>query len=47
MFGIAVGRVWHEIEGELAQLPVENINDDNVVVRDELAERRARRRQVS
>ena len=47
VFGIAVGRVWHEIEGELAQLPVENINDDNVVVRDELAERRARRRQVS
>ena len=47
VFGIAVGRVWHEIEGELAQLPVENINDDNLVVHDELAERRARRRQVS
>nr|WP_297346899.1 hypothetical protein [uncultured Mobiluncus sp.] len=39
--------LFRSIEGELAQLPVENINDDNLVVHDELAERRARRRQVS
>jgi DNA-binding transcriptional MerR regulator len=28
VFGIAVGRVWREVEGELAQLPSERPNDD-------------------
>ncbi|MDD7541416.1 MAG: MerR family transcriptional regulator [Mobiluncus porci] len=43
VFGIAVGRVWREIEGTLAELPTENVNDTNTEIRDELAERRARR----
>ena len=49
VFGIALGRVWREVEGTLATLPVESL-DDAVEIRpvpgDELAARRARR-QVS
>ena len=41
VFGIAVGRVWREVEGDLAELPTERAEDDGVV--DELAARRARR----
>jgi hypothetical protein len=28
VFGIAVGRVWREVEGELAQLPSERPHDE-------------------
>lgn len=41
VFGIAVGRVWHEVEGTLATLPTEHAEP---VVEDELARRRAARR---
>ncbi len=44
VFGIAVGRVWREVEGDLALLPterVENLPDESVA--DELSARRARR----
>lgn len=40
VFGIAVGRVWHEIEGSLAELPVDHAGQAPVV-EDELAKRRA------
>ena len=40
VFGIAVGRVWREVEGELAELPVERPDTTEV---DELAQRRAAR----
>lgn len=43
VFGIAVGRVWHEVEGSLAQLPVDHASAP--VVEDELAKRRAAKRQ--
>lgn len=46
VFGIAVGRVWQEVEGSLAQLPGEAVNGDLVTpagVQDELANRRKRR----
>ena len=52
VFGIAVGRVWREVEGSLAQLPVERLTGDAAVITpvgpasaapDELALRRARR----
>lgn len=44
VFGIAVGRVWEEVEGTLASLPVEPIEDDAVVLgTDELSMRRAKR----
>jgi DNA-binding transcriptional MerR regulator len=51
VFGIAVGRVWREIEGTLAQMPTETLDQgetDEVptVEGDELAQRRAARSAV-
>jgi DNA-binding transcriptional MerR regulator len=45
VFGIAVGRVWREVEGELAQLPTERVDEDGHTVHpdDELAQRRLTR----
>ncbi|MGP9527636.1 MULTISPECIES: MerR family transcriptional regulator [Micrococcaceae] len=40
VFGIAVGRVWREVEGSLAQLPSESSTDQDMP-EDELAARRA------
>ncbi len=43
VFGIAVGRVWREVEGSLAELPTERAEDRSAAaVSDELAARRAR-----
>jgi len=46
VFGIAVGRVWREVEGELAQLPSERADDDTPAEHpdDELVARRQARR---
>jgi len=41
VFGIALGRVWQEVEGTLAELPAERAEDDPAS--DELAGRRARK----
>ena len=51
VFGIAVGRVWREIEGTLAQMPTETLDqgepaDVTAVEGDELAQRRAARSAV-
>jgi DNA-binding transcriptional MerR regulator len=49
VFGIAVGRVWREIEGTLAQMPTETLTDDEApapLEGDELAARRAKRQAV-
>lgn len=46
VFGIAVGRVWREIEGTLAELPTEEL-DGSEVMFDELAARRRARRTAS
>ena len=49
VFGIAVGRVWREVEGTLAGLPAERAGDDDVLgdspagTDDELARRRRSR----
>jgi DNA-binding transcriptional MerR regulator len=44
VFGIALGRVWQEVEGTLAELPSESSAGDlTSVAGDELASRRARR----
>ncbi|MFC7406656.1 MerR family transcriptional regulator [Georgenia alba] len=44
VFGIAVGRVWREVEGDLSQLPTERAHEDGEpLVEDELAKRRAAR----
>lgn len=45
VFGIAVGRVWREVEGSLAQFPVEA--DSTVVGMDELARRRREKQAAS
>ena len=41
VFGIALGRVWQEVEGTLADLPAERAEEEPA--RDELATRRVRR----
>ena len=50
VFGIAVGRVWREVEGSLAELPAEHLDGTPsavpVVEGDELAARRAARSAV-
>jgi len=46
VFGIAVGRVWREVEGDLAELPSERVDGTSLVPAvegDELAARRAAR----
>jgi hypothetical protein len=45
VFGIAVGRVWREVEGTLAELPTERVEESGEAPEDELARRR-RARQV-
>jgi len=43
VFGIAVGRVWREVEGSLAQLPSEHVSDHDFPG-DELSQRRTARK---
>jgi DNA-binding transcriptional MerR regulator len=43
VFGIAVGRVWREVEGSLAQLPSEHVSEQSFP-EDELSRRRATRK---
>jgi hypothetical protein len=47
VFGIAIGKVWTEVEGSLSTLQGENTEDGSLVIsgenNDELAERRKRR----
>jgi DNA-binding transcriptional MerR regulator len=45
VFGIALGRVWQEVEGTLAEMPSESSSGDaaSLAAGDELASRRARR----
>lgn len=44
VFGIAVGRVWREVEGELAQLPSERQEGELIDGDDELSQRRRARK---
>jgi DNA-binding transcriptional MerR regulator len=43
VFGIALGKVWREVEGTLADLPSEKADSDEAPGSDELAARRRRR----
>jgi len=43
VFGIALGRVWQEVEGTLAELPAERAGIEPGSVSDELAGRRVRK----
>jgi DNA-binding transcriptional MerR regulator len=44
VFGIAVGRVWREIEGTLSQMPTETLDDEGELAIDADDELAARRR---
>jgi DNA-binding transcriptional MerR regulator len=44
VFGIALGRVWQEVEAGLAELPAERAHSDHDAPGDELAHRRRARR---
>ncbi|MDO5700270.1 MAG: MerR family transcriptional regulator [Bowdeniella nasicola] len=44
VFGIAVGRVWREVEGSLAEFPTDRADSRAPQLPDELAARRAARR---
>ena len=46
VFGIAIGKVWREVEGSLAELPTERADEDSRTEHpgDELSARRAARR---
>jgi DNA-binding transcriptional MerR regulator len=43
VFGIALGRVWQEVEGTLAELPAERAENEPGAATDELASRRVRK----
>ena len=43
VFGIAVGKVWREVEGTLSALPAERGSGVATVTDDELSERRRKR----
>jgi DNA-binding transcriptional MerR regulator len=43
VFGIALGKVWQEVAGELAEMPAVRAEDGLIEGADELAERRAAR----
>ena len=49
VFGIAVGRVWREVEGSLAELPSEQLHAGapEDFPGDELSQRRTRRKSAS
>lgn len=49
VFGIAVGRVWREVEGTLAELPSERVDTDEIqeFPEDELSKRRAAKKSAS
>jgi hypothetical protein len=48
VFGIALGRVWQEVAGELAELPAVRAEDGLIATgADELATRRARKTGLS
>ena len=46
VFGIAVGRVWREVEGTLAELPTERAEDESAPVLTDAADELAARRRA-
>ncbi|GAA3692014.1 MerR family transcriptional regulator [Zhihengliuella alba] len=46
VFGIAVGRVWREVEGSLSELPSEHAEDE-LFPQDELSRRRAEKKRTA
>ncbi len=46
VFGIAIGKVWNEVEGSLSQLQAENLNDGSLVTADTSGDELAARRKL-
>nr|WP_229791090.1 MerR family transcriptional regulator [Zhihengliuella salsuginis] len=47
VFGIAVGRVWREVEGSLSELPSEHAAEEHEYPEDELSRRRAAKKRTA
>ena len=46
VFGIAIGKVWYEVEGSLSHLQAENLNDGSLVTADTSGDELAARRKL-
>ena len=46
VFGIAIGKVWNEVEGSLSPLQAENLNDGSLVTADTSGDELAARRKL-
>ena len=46
VFGIAIGKVWNEVEGSLSHLQAENLSDGSVVTSETLSDELAARRKL-
>lgn len=46
VFGIAIGKVWNEVEGSLSHLQAENLNDGTLVTADTSGDELAARRKL-
>jgi len=46
VFGIAIGKVWNEVEGSLSHLQAENLNDGSLVTADTSGDELAARRKL-
>ena len=46
VFGIAIGKVWNEVEGSLSHLQAENLNDGSAVTQDQANDELAARRKL-
>jgi DNA-binding transcriptional MerR regulator len=46
VFGIAIGKVWNEVEGSLSHLQAENLNDGSLVTADASGDELAARRKL-
>lgn len=46
VFGIAIGKVWNEVEGSLSHLQAENLNDGSVAQQSDTADELAARRKL-
>ena len=46
VFGIAIGKVWNEVEGSLSHLQAENLSDGSAVTQDQANDELAARRKL-
>jgi DNA-binding transcriptional MerR regulator len=46
VFGIAIGKVWNEVEGSLSHLQAENVEDGSMITQDSTSDELAARRKL-